>query len=879
MSRKTLLIGCQNFSDSGFGELKSIPNDIDGLTRLLSDPSIGHFNYVENVFNPDLITFKKALGNFMSDVNDDDQILVFISSHAEVNSKTKEFYICFSDTDKNNLFTAISFNEILNFVFSSASKKILILLDVCYSGHATQQINNILKDNKQISILASTQFFMPSWENKDGSGSIFINSIIDGIVTGKADFSRKGYITFKDLYQYLCIQKENNQIPSFLESSIEEFNFCKTPSPQYSLNIDRQILVQFNSKNLKVNNLLQLKQSLNLSLVKVIANVEGGFTDTKDALSFEDLSNQIQISNNNLGILGVGGSGKSFMLRKMFTELSKIKNVLPLYLDMKYNQDTDLFICLWRLIFDAMNVGLTKEDVEEYLKENDTIILIDSLDEISESNKVKFIAQLDKLVIECQVKVVIASRPNEILNQLTIDLIFYKIQNLNITEIKKVLSPELLYFLGSVGILEFASTPLSLSILKGQEEKYTTERPKSKEHLILGYTNELIKEVQSDISKIGYDFNLRLELSKVAADTFLQQSNSQIGNTKVIEVLRKRNLVIGSAVNFPHIELQSAFASYQFAQKPEEYFESLTEGSKEAIVTKDVAVYISIQSQSLAVYFSTYLLEQFLNTNKSIYLIALAKIAKSGNCPPIILKKIINQIVKIYDLQEEKFYPLWEYLRPIVFTWSNEELKKSLNEYLLNEGDLRPIKINVYHHSLPILQDDNLVDWLFNKYDKFLHDRHMIYSILEVMWLRKEVKKEDLLKTRFLDTLYPVERSAILKCLYANNNAQTFKYITGTEIGKSSETALKEKVVRELIEYYHGIQKETQRDQISIDIERGHVIIELSIHNENECNKILSSINFNMPIFKKCTNTLRYHSYYASQNLSKITDFWCIQKN
>lgn len=880
MRRKSLIVGCHTFLDTKFNELKSVPNDLINLYRLLSDPSIGYFDNVEKVLNPTLITFKKCLGRFIANLNSEDQALIFLSSHAEVDVKSKELCICLHDTEKSNLFTAVTFTEILNIVFSSPVKQVLILLDVCYSGQATQQHNNVVKDGKQVSILSSTQYFLQSWENKDGTGSVFLNSIIEGITTGKADFSRKGQISVTDLYSYLALNKAIKQLPSILGVSSTDFIFCKTLStPQYDFNLDKNVFAQFNSKKMKISNLLQLKQQLHLTLVKVIANVEGGFTETNDKLEFSELCLQVQKSNNYIGLLGIGGSGKSFILRNLFTELSRIDDVLPIYYDMKYNQETDIFIYIWKLIYDIVQVGITKEDVENYLKASNTIILIDSLDEINENNKIKFIEQLNELITTCNVKTVIASRPNEILHKLPVNLMFFKVQNLKIHEIKKVLNKDFIFFLGSVDILEFASTPLSLSILQSEENKYLNERPKSKEHLILGFTHELIRTIQGDFDSSAITFNAKEELSKSAANTFFDVNQIEHLSKEVTDILRKRNLFFDTSINFPHIELQSAFASYYFANQKVEFFTRLSDDDKELILTKDVSVYISIQSQSLAEYFSDHLLEQFLNTNKSIYLIALAKIAKSGNCPTKILKKIINQIVNIYDLQEEKFYPLWEYLRPIVFTWTNDELTKALKDYLMNDGELRPIKLNVYHHSFPILEDDRLVDWLYSQYEKYYHDRHMIYSILEVMWLRKEISRKDLLKNRFISTDYPVERSAILKCLYANNDPEVYSYVTGAVIGDRSEIALREKVVGDLLRYYTDIQKDTQKDRITIDIERGHVIIELSIHNENECNKILSSINFNMPEFKKCTNTLRYHSYYASQNLSKITDFWCIQKN
>lgn len=880
MGRKGLIVGCHTFLDTKFNELKSIPNDLINLNRILSDPSIGYFEKVEKVLNPTLIDFKKCLGKFVANLHAEDQALIFLSSHAEVDVKSKELYICLHDTEKSNLFTAITFSEILNIILTSPVKQVLILLDVCYSGQATQKHNNIVKDNKQVSILSSTQYYLQSWENKDGSGSIFLNSIIAGITSGKADFNRKGQISVTDLYTYLALNEKIKQLPSILGVNSTDFIFCKTASsPQHDFEFDKNTFIQINSRKMRINNLLQLKQKLHLTLVKVIANVEGGFTETNDTLEFSELCLQIQKSNDYIGLLGIAGSGKSFILRNLFTELSKIDDVLPIYYDMKYNQETDLFIYIWKLIYEIAQIGITKEDVENYLKISNTIILIDSLDEISENNKIKFVEQLNELIITCNVKIIIASRPNEILHKLPVQLMFFKIKNLKIDEIKKVLGSGFIFFLGSVGILEFASTPLSLSILQSEEKKYFDKRPKSKEHLILGFTYELIRTVQDDFDGEGIRFNVKKELSQAAANIFIDLDPIERLPKNVSDILRKRSLFFDNGVNFPHIELQSAFASYYFAGLKIDFFAHLSDEDRELILTKDVSVYISIQSQPLAEYFSDQLLEQFLNTNKSVYLISLAKIAKSGNCPAGILKKIINQIVNIYDLQEEKFYPLWEYLRPIVFTWTNEELTKAMKDYLMNDSELRPIKLNVYHHSLPILEDNNLVNWLYNQYEKYYHDRHMIYSILEVMWLRKELGRKDVLKNRFKTTDYPVERSAILKCLYANNDSEAYSYITGAILGDRSEIALREKITDDLLKYYADVQNDIQKDRITIDIERGHVIIELSIHSEKECNKILSAINFNMPEFKKCTNTLRYHSYYASQNLSKVTDFWCIQKN
>ena len=880
MARKCLLIGCSQYDDNALEYLSSVPTDLKTLTKIFSNPSYGHFDSVDILENYILRELSIEITDFVTGLKSNDEALIFFLGHGRYIGE--ELYICCKNSLPKYLDdTALKFKNLvekINGVLTTAN--LVVILDLCYSGLGVNGAesffigkNDALGD-KNIAVISSSQYFQTAKEYRDGSGGIFVKALYEGIINKKANIFEDNLLTVRSFIEY-CSSIFNNkspQIPSFFHLLKKKFVLSSIPSlGENFFDVDFEKFKNATHSKMRFNKSFDVlfQRDLNLTFREAVRNLDRNFTEGKQEFSIFEL-HEIINKENFTCIVGEGGSGKSFSLRSVFSSYNEKSGdyILPIYFDLKNNNQEGLLIYLWKIFTEVIGLPVSDIKLNELLTQHNYILVIDTFDELDNRKKKNFIEELEQIQTKFNFKIVIASRSTDKLHDLPEKIRFFQIQRLGFSEVEKTLDSQLITSLGRAGILDYASTPLSLAVLKLQEKKYLREgTPKSKEMLLVDYLDVLLSEI---VSESGYakDY-IEDTLSRIAASRYISiELNDYKKDTPLLNALKKHSLLNeNNDLVFPHAELQAACASIVLSKKElDSFVKELGEYDLNELISKDVTVYISLRSVQLAEYFSTEILDKFLLKNEAEYLIAAAKIAKVGKCEEKVSRKIINQIINVYDLQAEKFYHLWKYLHPIIFTWDDKVITDTLIDYL-KEDELRPIKLNVFHHSLSIMQNEFWVAWLYDKYNDFLDDRHMLYSILEVMWLRKEVRKENLLKDRFMNSPYPIEKSAILKCIYASGNEEVMVSITGAKFDTPLEKVVRGKVVEEILNYYYS-----ERNDVD-DIEKGHVIIELSVHNQQKCNELLNVIGIKNPS-NKLSNTLRYHSYYAMQNLSKLSDYW-----
>ena len=693
-------------------------------------------------------------------------------------------------------------------------------------------------------------------------------------MSGSADINQDGIITAKELFTYaeLELKKENTQIPSLFDINTQDFVISKVKENQI-LDIDSfdkhsivntqeksPMFKKYITKKTYSNTTINLKLFIRNALITIDKSIVIS-GEKIPALNLISILEEQSI----ICLIGGSGTGKSYIIQELFQHYKEIanNNTIPIYFDLMNNNQTNLYIYIWKIIYKSFSKYITRESLQQFLKSHKIILLIDSLDELDTIHHPEFfdnLIQVQELAINT--KVIIATRPTGNEYKFSIKCNFYEIQRLSINEIKKVLIPEMVDCLGIAGALELANTPLGVNILRILEKKYKDfSIPKTKEELVTDYLNYLIDNIAqiyktdpSILAKILSFNTIKLYIS-VKEKIKLSKKNKKL--------LKLEGLLDSSDLStFLHAELQAACASIYLTDKSPEFVFDLPSYQQKNIFKRDLAVYVAHRSKNHAEVFANYALEEFLLSKDVKMLLAAANIIKVSFCSKATQKKVINQIITVYDLREEKFYPMWKLLHPIVFTWNNPLLISIMKKYLL-DGKLTPLKVNIFHHSYFIMNDETIADWLYSQYETFLSDRHMISSILEVMWLRKEIKQSHLLKDRFKNSKYIIEQSSILKCVESTKDNDIIKNIIGISKDSLELQETKNIIINKLLKYYETTDS---------DIEKGHVIIELSIHNEAVCRNILNSINLD-----KSSNTLRYHSYYALANLKRTNRYWRVQ--
>ncbi len=132
-TRAALVVAAYEFEDPKFQGLRSPARDVDALADVLADPAIGGFT-VQSVVNQPNGVVQRELERFFSTRTPDDLLLVYFSCHG-VKDSTGRLYFATTNTAFDLLrSTGVSASFVSEQMELTRSKRIVLLLDCCYSG-------------------------------------------------------------------------------------------------------------------------------------------------------------------------------------------------------------------------------------------------------------------------------------------------------------------------------------------------------------------------------------------------------------------------------------------------------------------------------------------------------------------------------------------------------------------------------------------------------------------------------------------------------------------------------------------------------------------------------------------------------------------------
>lgn len=187
-----LVIGIQHFQrDSGWQSLKYPKKDARRFAKMLKDASFDHVllrTEAKETTRSALIDALKRLGKMAKGAGD--TVLVYISSHGTVavptDGKTPERFIITSDTNAKVHKTALSVKTMLSLLKRYLSKRILLMLAVCYNGQnqSKSQLPRGMKGNAlntqplrtpstAIQILSAASRGQAAFEHKQLHGDVY----------------------------------------------------------------------------------------------------------------------------------------------------------------------------------------------------------------------------------------------------------------------------------------------------------------------------------------------------------------------------------------------------------------------------------------------------------------------------------------------------------------------------------------------------------------------------------------------------------------------------------------------------------------------------------------------------------------------------------
>ncbi|MBW4580510.1 MAG: substrate-binding domain-containing protein [Tildeniella nuda ZEHNDER 1965/U140] len=230
MAKIALLIGISDYCE--LPRLPATTRDIEELEQVLRKTEIGGFDDVRLLRDPNAHDMKVAIAELFANRKREDLILLFFSGHGVKDDRDGKLYFATADTRKAHAtWTAVSAQEILDFMRNSPSKRQVVILDCCYSGAAvTGVVEKAINIEKAVDVDSNIKglAILPNVnvnshiDDLGGEGRVVLTSststqvslvdselsvytkfLIEGLETGSADEGDNGFITAHELHKYI----------------------------------------------------------------------------------------------------------------------------------------------------------------------------------------------------------------------------------------------------------------------------------------------------------------------------------------------------------------------------------------------------------------------------------------------------------------------------------------------------------------------------------------------------------------------------------------------------------------------------------------------------------------------------------------------------
>lgn len=214
--RVALLIGVSEYGD-GYEPLPGVVRDVEEMQRVLEER--GEFTIEPPLLNPDPQQMRERIDRFFaSSASKDDVLLLYFSGHGALDRNAgKDLFLttCQTRKEQNQLVeaTAIEASFLHRHMQNSRSRKIIVILDCCFSGAFANLLKkgDDLVDFDSLSVrgsvvLASSSPNEVSYQPKGSASeerplSLYTRFLIEGM-EGLAQQRHREWIVAQDLHEY-----------------------------------------------------------------------------------------------------------------------------------------------------------------------------------------------------------------------------------------------------------------------------------------------------------------------------------------------------------------------------------------------------------------------------------------------------------------------------------------------------------------------------------------------------------------------------------------------------------------------------------------------------------------------------------------------------
>jgi hypothetical protein len=224
MARKALLIGTGTYSDN-FKALKSPLEDVRVLGELLRNPEIGGFE-VEILRDLPSAELRPRIETWYLSHHKDDFSLLFLAGHGVKDGERK---LHFETIDTKKIgeklvkTTAISANNLSEWMGTSKAKRQAVILNCCFSGafgdlvpmdDGAIAVEEILGTEGRV-VMTATSSMAYAFESMGRELSIYGHYLVEAWKTGAAATHGSDQITLDELHQYVS-KKVQSEAPAMV---------------------------------------------------------------------------------------------------------------------------------------------------------------------------------------------------------------------------------------------------------------------------------------------------------------------------------------------------------------------------------------------------------------------------------------------------------------------------------------------------------------------------------------------------------------------------------------------------------------------------------------------------------------------------------------
>ncbi|RAO14349.1 putative WD repeat-containing protein [Micromonospora noduli] len=215
--RLALLIANDRYIDESLADLYAPREEARDLQSLLANKDIGAFDQTVLLENESKSSVERTMETILRGAGPDDLILLYFSGHGIRQGPKGRFYLAVANTEARHLSsTAISASFVHELLDESPAASSIILLDCCYSGAferskspAELNLDGELKAGDGRYVITATNSVERAGDGQPATAatprqrSAFTDTVIQGLSTGAADLTGRGWITPEDLWRYV----------------------------------------------------------------------------------------------------------------------------------------------------------------------------------------------------------------------------------------------------------------------------------------------------------------------------------------------------------------------------------------------------------------------------------------------------------------------------------------------------------------------------------------------------------------------------------------------------------------------------------------------------------------------------------------------------